>query len=80
MDSMVYDTYETSDIILAACLIVIGHNLFNIKRVNSTKGIFVFKSIPSEVISEYDLGKMLVEPIVFNNAIKRLTTSVRRTV
>lgn len=75
-----YPEYKTADIILAACLIVKGHGLVTIEKDMSTKGTFVFKAIPEQFIFEYDLGKILVEPIAFNNAIKRLTTSVRRMV
>lgn len=77
------DVYKTTDIILAACLKINGYVLDSIKKVpsgsgDSTKGIFVFKNIPKEFVSDYDLGKILVEPVTFNNAIKQLTTSVRR--
>lgn len=45
---------------------------------NGNKGTFVFANVPSDIISEFDLGKSMVEPVTFNNAIKQLTTSVRR--
>jgi len=73
-----HDIYKTTDIILAACLKINGHTLDSIKKGDSNKGIFVFKDVPKEFISDYDLGKTLVEPVTFNNAIKQLTTSVRR--
>ena len=73
-----YDIYKTTDIILAACLKINGYALEGINKGDSNKGIFVFKNVPKEFVSEYDLGKMLVEPVTFNNAIKQLTTSVRR--
>ena len=76
--TQIHQTYKTADIILAACLIVKGHDLATIEKDSSTKGTFIFKLVPEEFIFQYDLGKMLVEPIAFNNAIKRLTTSVRR--
>lgn len=44
------------------------------------KGTFVFDNVPTEYIKTYDLGKAQVEPVAFNNAIKQLTTSVRRIV
>ena len=61
------DVYKTTDIILAACLKINGYVLDSIKKVpsgsgDSTKGIFVFKNIPKEFVSDYDLGKILVEP------------------
>lgn len=73
-----YDIYKTTDIILAACLKINGYSLDSIKKGDSSKGIFIFKNIPKEFVANYDLGKTLVEPVTFNNAIKQLTTSVRR--
>jgi hypothetical protein len=72
------ETYKTSDIILAACLKVSGFELDSIKKVDNGKGVFIFKNVSSEYVAQYDLGKILVEPVNFNNAIKQLTTSVRR--
>ena len=73
-----YDIYKTTDIILAACLKINGYILDSIKKGDSNKGIFVFKNVSKEFVAEYDLGKTLVEPVTFNNAIKQLTTSTRR--
>lgn len=72
------ETYITSDIILAACLKVHGYDLDSIKKVENGKGVFAFQNVPNDFIAQYDLGKILVEPIAFNNTIKQLTTSVRR--
>ena len=69
--------FKTMDIILAACLKINNYNLTSIEK-NGTKGTFVFENIPEDFIKEFDLGKILVEPVTFNNAIKQLTTSVRR--
>jgi hypothetical protein len=69
--------YHTSDIILAACLRVHGFEMTSIVKEGS-KGVFVFSNIPDEFILNYDLGKMLIEPIAFNQMIKTLTTAVRR--
>ena len=69
--------FKTTDIILAAVLKINGHEMVEIIR-NGNKGTFVFKDIPTQAITEFDLGKTLVEPIAFNTAIKQLTTSVRR--
>ena len=71
--------YKTTDIVLAASLKVHGFSLANIERVgNTNKGTFVFDDVDDEFITNYDLGKVLVEPVAFNNGIKQLTTSVRR--
>jgi len=73
-----HDIYKTTDIILAACLKINGYELDSIKKGEANKGIFIFMNVPKEFIADYDLGKILVEPVVFNNCIKQLTTSVRR--
>ena len=71
--------YRTTDIVLAASLKVHGFVLSTIDRVGGTnKGTFVFEDVESQFITDYDLGKVQVEPVAFNNAIKQLTTSVRR--
>lgn len=69
--------YNTTDIILAACLKLNNYTLLNI-NINGNKGIFVFENVDEQFIIDYDLGKHLVEPVSFNNMIKQLTTSVRR--
>lgn len=69
--------YQTTDIILAACLCLNGVEMTEI-QVNGTKGTFCFGNVDDDFVSQYDLGKILVEPIAFNNKIKQLTTSVRR--
>ena len=45
---------------------------------DGNKGTFVFANVDETFVTEYDLGKTRVEPVSFNNAIKQLTTSVRR--
>lgn len=69
--------FNTTDIILAAVLKIKGHSLESID-IENNKGIFNFIDVDEKLITEFDLGQSLVEPIEFNNAIKTLTTSVRR--
>lgn len=69
--------FKTTDIILAAVLKLEGTEMTEIER-NGNKGTFVFVNVPKDTIAEFDLGKIRVEPVTFNNAIKQLTTSVRR--
>jgi len=71
------DHYKTSDIVLAATLKVSNFQLINIE-LQGSKGVFVFKDVDPEILTTFDLGKTQVEPVAFNNAIKQLTTSVRR--
>lgn len=69
--------YRTTDIVLAACLRVHGFSMIQIE-VNGSRGTFVFENVSDEILLDYDLSKAYVEPVAFNNAIKQLTTSVRR--
>lgn len=69
--------YKTSDIVLAAYLRVNGAILVRIDK-QGQKGTFVFHNVSEELVSIYDLGQALVEPVQFNYNIKSLTTSVRR--
>lgn len=69
--------YKTTDIILAACLVLHGYEMTAIEK-DGNRGTFVFKNVKHEYIGKYDLGLITVEPVTFNNTIKRLTTSVRR--
>lgn len=69
--------YRTTDIVLAASLRVHGYKMKTIE-VTGSRGTFVFDNVDNDFLLEYDLSKCLVEPVAFNNAIKQLTTSVRR--
>lgn len=70
---------ETSDIVLAAYLKVKKYSLNAITK-QGNRGIFCFASVDDAVLDAYDLGNGLVEPVAFNNAVKSLTTAVRRTI
>ena len=79
MTTDILKTYETSDIILAAVMKVKGLSLYEI-TITGNKGFFHFTDVPRELLFEYDIGKILVEPVAFNMQIKNLTTAVRRLV
>jgi hypothetical protein len=68
---------ETSDIVLAASLKIKGFKLDKIEK-QGNRGVFCFADVEDKVLEEFDLGKCLVEPVSFNNAIKALTTATRR--
>lgn len=74
-----HSEYKTSDIVLASYLKLSGCQMLRIEK-QGQKGTFVFENVRDELIQAYDLGKAQVEPVAFNNAIKQLTTSVRRMV
>lgn len=71
------EAYKTTDIVLAASLCVHDYKMSSIEIVGS-RGTFVFDGVDQDFLLQYDLSKCSVEPVAFNNAIKRLTTSVRR--
>lgn len=75
---MIEATYKTTDIVLAATLREHGYKLIDIEQCNTNKGMFVFKDVPRQLLTDFDLQNMQVEPISFNNTIKQLTTSVKR--
>lgn len=68
---------ETSDIVLAATLKVEGYTLDRIEKTGN-RGVFCFRNVDPDVLTDFDLGKCLVEPLEFNNAVKALTTATRR--
>lgn len=74
---MNHKEFKTTDIILAACLRLQQYPLLSIE-LTGNKGTFVFENVDDQFLNEFDLGNTLVEPVSFNNAIKQLTTSVRR--
>ena len=68
---------STTDIILAASLKVLGVKMSHIEK-NGNKGTFVFLNVDQNIVDDYDLGNLRVEPVAFNTAIKQLTTATRR--
>jgi hypothetical protein len=69
--------YKTTDIVLAASLVVHNNKMIRID-VTGSRGTFIFENVEQSFLDDYELSKCAVEPVAFNNAIKRLTTSVRR--
>jgi hypothetical protein len=69
----------TQDIVLSAALKCLGYKITRIEK-DGNKGIFYFEEIPEQVITDYHLGRTLVEPGEFNMQIKALTTASRRLV
>ena len=74
---MIENEYPTADIILAACLKMEGYQIVRIEK-NNNKGTFIFENVEKQLIEDFDFGKMRVEPVAFNQAIRSLTTAVRR--
>jgi hypothetical protein len=70
--------YKTSDIVLASCLKIQGFVLDTIDVDSNGRGTFIFDAVEDSFLHNFDLGKVMVEPVTFNNTIKQLTTSVRR--
>lgn len=69
--------FKTSDIALAATLKVQGHTLLDME-VDGTKGVFVFDAVNQTTLNAFDLGDLTVEPNLFHQTIKQLTTAIRR--
>lgn len=69
--------FHTTDIVLAATLKVHNYSMTSIEK-HGNKGTFIFVQVDDDFIAQFDLGNVRVEPVMFNNAIKQLTTSVRR--
>ena len=69
--------FNTTDIVLAATLKVLGYTLTHIEK-SGNKGTFFFEGVEGEIIVKFDTGRCSVEPVSFNNAVKSLTTAVRR--
>ena len=69
--------FETQDIVLAASLKLYDYELVGITK-NGNIGTFVFIGVDDNFLNDYNLEKVKVSPVAFNNVIKQLTTSVRR--
>lgn len=74
---MISQCFETSDIVLAATLKVMGTKLEKIEK-QGNRGIFCFRDVDAALLMRFDLGQALVDPVAFNHAIKALTTAARR--
>jgi hypothetical protein len=70
-------TYTTQDIQLAAVLRLNNYSLASID-VKGNKGFFNFEEAPQDIVEQYDLGTILVEPQAFANTIKQLVKGVKR--
>ena len=68
---------QTTDIVLAATLKVKGYKLDQIEK-DGKRGVFCFAEVPDIELAEFDLGNTLVEPVALNNAVKALTTAIKR--
>lgn len=74
---MLQNDFSTIDIVLAAYLKATGYKLVDIVR-QGNRGTFVFAEVPTQVVTEYDLGAALVEPMALSAEIRALTTAARR--
>lgn len=69
--------YKTTDIVLAATLKYNSTHLADVEM-EGTRGTFVFKNVDDQLLTDFDLGNILVEPCGFHNIIKQLSSIVRR--
>lgn len=75
------NTYETTDITLASVLRLNNIPLNHID-IQGSKGTFVFDDEPlvSNLVEQYNLGQIRVEPVAYHNMIRTMTTSVRNSI
>lgn len=75
--------FTTHDIVLASVLQLEQFNLLGIEfdPINKSRAHFLFESTPDllQVVQDYFLGKILVEPNRFHNETRALTTLIRNT-
>lgn len=69
--------YRTTDIVLAACLKMLGFEMESIE-VEGRRGTFVFANIPESTIMEFNCGKIRVDPVSFHGMLRQLSTSDNR--
>lgn len=72
-----HQEYATADIVLAASLKHKGYKLTRM-AVAQKRGVWYFADVPDTILSEFDLGNLLVEPVGFNTEIRALTTAIKR--
>lgn len=82
------DTFRTSDIVLASTIKVFGFELVSIQldEVNPNKGHFLFETTNEhnvyddvyQLVEQFELGNIKVDPSLFHSTVKSLTTIVRR--
>lgn len=71
--------FKTSDLHLASFLRLNGYNLDNIV-IFERRGEFHFHDVNQELVDQYFLEQTTVEPIAFMNAVRSLSTAVRRNI
>jgi hypothetical protein len=71
-------TYETSDIALATYLYCSGAQLSRIDCQNPRRCVFVFSSPISELLTNWQQGKAMVNALAFYNAYQGLKAKLFR--
>jgi hypothetical protein len=66
---------ETSDICLAATLLMFGAQLQNI-TVEGRRGTFVLVNADQKTLDDFQFGRCLVEPARFNSTVRFLSGAV----
>ncbi len=70
-------TISTTDLCLAATLKVKGFRLLNIEK-QGKRGTFFFQDVTDELIKEFHMGNILVEPSIFHQAVRSLAEAAKR--
>lgn len=71
-------TYETTDLTLAAALRIHEVPLDRIVLTEKKRGVFCFVNVPYNLLEQFDLQQLQVEPFAFHQMIIKLSTAVRR--
>ena len=73
-------TFTTSDLALAATLCVSGYQLIAIepRPERPSHAAFVFDEVDRQVLNDYDMDKLRVEPKAIANKMRHLTGAARK--
>ena len=68
---------ETTDITMAAYLKAQGAELSKIS-LQGTRGLFIFENVDKDIVTAFDTGHALIEPVLFHTMLKQLATACKR--
>jgi hypothetical protein len=73
------DTFETSDLPLAAFLECQDFEILDIKSITPSKSSFIFKRSPKleDIVRKYYRNEVQVAPLTFFNTIKKIKSMIK---
>ena len=69
--------YNTQDLCLAAYLKLNGAKIVSITK-DGSRGTFHLSDVDQQLLTAFSIGEATVEPQQYNNMVRTLTTSVKR--